>query len=143
MTQTVDREIGCDVHRSHDPAPAYLEVHHVIPQAWQATWRPEGRGPFPAPSPDTKGLELWDARTATVCRTGHGNIHFWIVRMMHVADDLAVDDVPRLMHEVRSRLVGHSPGTDDFAVASSALIRFQEVGGDLGTLIAAREWGAI
>lgn len=107
------------------------------------TWRPSGPGPDPAPSPDHPGIELWDARTAALCRTGHGNVHYWIVRMMHVANDLAIDDVPRLMHEVRSRLIGHHPGTDDLAMASSALIRFQEVGGELGTLIAAREWGSI
>lgn len=143
MTQTVDRDEGCDLHRGHEPEPTYLEVHHVVPQAWQATWQPDGRGPFPAPSPDHPGLNLWDARTTKVCRTGHGNIHFWIVRLVHAADDLGVDDVPRLMHEVRSGLVHHSPGTDDYAVAAAALIRFQEAGGELGTLIAAREWGSI
>lgn len=143
MTLSVSRDVGCGIHRAHDPEPTYLEVHHVVPQAWQATWKPDGPGPDPGPSPDRPELDLWDSRTVVVCRTGHGNIHHWIVAMMHAAHDLGIDDVARLMHEVRSGLVHHMPGVDDFSCAAQALIRWQEVGGELGTLIAAREWGAI
>lgn len=143
MTQTVDRSVGCSLHRGHSPEPTYLEAHHIIPQAWQATWRPDDPGPDPAPSPDHPSLFLWDGRTAALCRTGHGNVHYWIVAMMKAARDLRVYDVPRLMHEVRSKLVGHVPGTEDYALAASALIRFQEAGGDLATLIRAHQWGTI
>jgi hypothetical protein len=140
---TVDREVGCDLHKSHDPEPTYLEVHHVIPQAWQATWQPGPPWPFPGSSPDRSGLNLWDNRTVTVCRTGHGNIHHWIVQLMEAARDRETDDVGSLLHIVRSGLVLHRPGRADYECAAQALWRFQEAGGELATLIAARQYGAI
>lgn len=145
MTATVDRSVGCDLHRSHGPEPTYLEVHHVVPQAWQATWQPPPPWPYPLASPDRPGLTLWDARTVNVCRTGHGNVHHWIVRMMELGRDRESDDVGSLIQLVldETRLAGHHPGRSDLEWASQALWRFQEVGGELATLIAAHQYGAI
>lgn len=77
----------CSLHRAHAPKPNYCEEHHVIPRAWQASWRPGDSPELLRPEVDSLALlsgetKPWDPRTVAICRTGHGNVHFWLVRFM-------------------------------------------------------------
>lgn len=126
----------CEVHKDHTPLPTYQEIHHIIPRAWQAFWQPEV-APYPG---KYDGQEMWDSRTVNVCRTGHGNIHFWIVALMHAWDpSLSLDDVATKVRVAYADHVGRS----DFMWALQALDRFEQSGGDLGALVQAHLWGGI
>lgn len=69
----------CVLHtHSSGPYPLYCEEHHVIPRDWQDEF---------SPNPDLiefgiPGAKVWDNRVIPCCRTGHGNIHFLLVRFM-------------------------------------------------------------
>lgn len=64
----------CAAHRVHVPRLwAPVEAHHYIPREWQALTTPAAPGPVVA--------GVWDPRTVPLCRTGHGNTHYWIVRL--------------------------------------------------------------
>lgn len=127
---------ACEQHKAHDPSVTYCEIHHIVPRAWQGFWQPADP-PFPA---KVDGQELWDARTVTVCRTGHGNIHFWITLLMHAWGGGAdLSTLAKLVREQHPEHLGHA----DFACALEALQRYEEVGGDLGGLVKAGLWGQI
>lgn len=126
----------CEVHVDHSPQATYQEIHHIIPRAWQAFWQP-ALPPFPSRA---DGQQLWDGRTVNVCRTGHGNIHFWIVAMMKAyTPEMTVLEVTTKVRVLNAEHVGHN----DYAWAIQALERYQQVGGDLAALIYAGQFGAI
>lgn len=126
----------CEVHIDHSPRTTFQEIHHIIPRAWQAFWQPE----MPPHPGRADGQQLWDSRTIAVCRTGHGNIHFWIVAMMKVyKPELTVLEVATKVRVQYAAHVGHN----DYAWAIQALERYQRVGGDLAALIHAGQYGAI
>lgn len=127
---------ACEVHVYHDPRPTYRELHHVVPRAWQAFWRP-ATPPFPG---TYDGEHLWDDRTIAVCRTGHGNIHFWLTAMTHSWQE--GDDVSDLARRVRSSRGGRL-GARDFLLAVEGLQRFVDAGGSIEDLVSARLWGQI
>lgn len=121
MDQSVPLAV-CMAHKHHEPANETVELHHVIPQAWQHIWAPPGA------ALDSNGL--WDPRTAPLCPTGHRNVHFWIVRLMKtgLGDPIAMEKV------VRSR-------TFEFTIAKLGVSRYSAAGGDLVALQKRGEWG--
>jgi len=116
---------GCSAHRWHYPRPLTSEAHHVIPVAWQLFWQPP-KAPFPGRDPNGRGL-LWDARTVTLCPTGHRNVHALIVQMMRATKS----DDPAVAYKAVN------PKGADGRTAYLALIRFAEVGGKLTALAGA------
>lgn len=141
----------CDQHHRHDPAPTYTELHHVIPQAWQAFWQPPQPWPDAGPSPDRRDaktglpLTLWDARTVAICRTGHGNVHHWLVELTHYAAANPGLTLGQLEHDAKAaiRAAGEHPNHVDYAIAAQALERWTTAGGTIDQLVAARLWGEI
>jgi hypothetical protein len=133
----------CSAHRYHTPMPSYSERHHVIPQAWQVAWQPAQPWPNGGPSPDRKGVVLFDARTVPLCRTGHGNVHFWLVATMRAYARLG--DVGEAMHEAkaRARTAGMHVVEADFAIAATAMERWRAAGGGLHLLTSRGLWGEI
>jgi hypothetical protein len=148
----------CEVHRLHwTPFPTYNEQHHVVPQAWQRFWRPRTSIPEQrrivalndVEQTDEEfetrmaAVDLFDPRIVVVCRTGHGNIHFWLTAMMHVFDDNGVLDDPVagnvekivawLGREAQKRLAPRA-GRKDLAVAKLAIIRWVQAGGSVRAL---------
>ena len=74
----VGTDLPCILHaHGEGPLPLYCELHHVIPQDWQHEFKPS-----PVPNPAVATGALWDPRTISCCRTGHGNIHYLLVRFM-------------------------------------------------------------
>jgi hypothetical protein len=157
MNDTAPRPMGpatiaaaCELHKSHEPRPTYCEVHHIIPQAWQAHWQPPQPWPNQGHSPDRAGVTLWDARTATLCRTGHGNVHYWLVQIMHILAytlvEFGTDNEQALWHdaltEVRRRS-GHEPGHADAELALQAIERYAAAGGSILDLTTHKLWGEI
>jgi hypothetical protein len=137
----------CELHRDHQPRYTYAERHHIIPQAWQAVWQPptfvqrtDSAWPFAHLSPDHKGLFLWDARTANICRTGHGNVHFYLVRLM-----LLLQAGQPTLHLAKMEVLRELGHADSKALdaAQQAIERFIQAGGVLASLWAADEFGAI
>jgi hypothetical protein len=135
--------VACTVHRVHAPRPLTVELHHVIPQAWQQVFtgplRPEPEilaASRRVPGRGSEGRKLWDARTVALCPTGHRNVHAWIVRIMHLCpgEDPAV--ATHLARHGDRRARGA-----EFDLAVLALTRFKDAGGQLQALVAARQWG--
>lgn len=133
----------CSLHRRHEPAATYSELHHVVPQAWQVLWQPAQPWLNGGPSHDHAGRLLWDARTVPICRTGHGNVHFWLVRLTKAAHRLG--SIGAGLHELRAeaRVHGQDPGRRDLETAILGLQRWLDAGGTLDQLAAAGLWGEI
>jgi hypothetical protein len=141
----------CTQH-NHRPTPTYSELHHIIPQAWQVFWQPPKPWENQGPSPDRPGVILWDARTIVLCRTGHGNVHFWLVRAMRsylaVVQDQGSNPT-RLIDEAWS-LVKAGAKKDglkitkaDMVIARMAMERWEAAGGSLIDLCHKGLWGEI
>jgi hypothetical protein len=159
--------MSCYLHKTHQPAHATSEEHHVIPRAWQHFWRPDGSGTmrlYPD-NPVTQRqiamgwaaaaaeLPLWDPRTVTCCPTGHRNVHFWIVAVMKDLPASLLDE-PRshsaqraalLLSSTRVRAYARNKGWTvspaDFSCAMLAPERFVDTGGDLADLLRAKMYG--
>lgn len=115
----------CEAHRYHSPLARYREEHHVVPQAWSRFWRPEG---VVVPRDG-----VWDRRITALCRTGHGNVHWLLVRIMRAG---ATEDPA----EARRAFPGSGA---DYEIAYLALTRWREAGGSLVALREARLFGGI
>jgi hypothetical protein len=122
--------VACELHKLHAPRNLTVELHHIVPVAWQLAWQP-AVAPYPGRDRDGRGM-LWDARTIACCPTGHRNTHAWIVRMMHA---LSGSDDP-----LTAKLAVSPRGTQG-AQAYLALCRFTQYGGRLQQLVAAHQWG--
>lgn len=130
MIEAAASPASCELHKRHAPENRTLEVHHVVPVAWQLFWQPPQ--PWPFPGNDTEGRgKLWDDRTIVVCPTGHRNVHFYIVQFMHAVVDESAQRAFETVKATPSLTTGW---------ATQALRRFKEVGGELPAL-AAHEWG--
>jgi hypothetical protein len=134
----------CEAHGSHRPEAAYREFHHVIPQAWQHLWVP----------PTAKVVwSLWDRRTVSLCRTGHGNVHVWIVRFMREWEAVertlgarkhpTVDSVVRTVTEASRKANENFRNRHEMEFAALALSRWNQAGGDLRALCGAGLYGEI
>lgn len=117
----------CVAHRYHAPEPRYLEEHHVLPRAWQAAWQP----------PAVPSGDLWAPTTVLLCRTGHGNVHYWISRFMHEYDGSVERAVSRAI------LDQHGVGRQEHVIARRALDEFRDAGGDLAFLTYHGIWGGL
>jgi hypothetical protein len=124
--------LTCQLHKSHGtPKPLTVEVHHIMPVGFQLTWQPSVP-PYPGNDPNGRGM-LWDNRTVACCPTGHRDIHYWIVKLMHAVTD---EDPLQAESVVKGRGV-------QFDWACQALLRFKEYGGSLQALRVAHEYGQI
>lgn len=124
----------CSLHKTHSPGNRTLELHHIVPVAWQlrtTVLQP----PAPGRDHDGRGL-LWDARTAAICPTGHRNVHYWIVTLMHAIATQGGEDVQAAWQT----LGGHVHRLAEAQTALLALERFHPYG-SLLSLTAANEWG--
>lgn len=133
---------SCSLHVSHHPLPTYLELHHVIPRAWQRFWAPP-LPPFPG---SYEGQELWDDRMVAACRTGHGNIHFWLVRAMRAYALLAGPEIPKRVDAAGKAArdnIPLSPNRDELKCAKLGMSRFLAAGGSLKALCDKGLWGEI
>jgi hypothetical protein len=121
----------------------------VIPRAWQQSTE---AARITAPARNREGL--FDARTVPLCRTGHGNVHFWLVRAMRayrtVVDERgipvldAIDEAWRAVGlEARKRGGPGAPHHSDQAIARLGMERWQEAGGFLLDLCHAELFGTI
>lgn len=107
----------------------------MIPQAWQALWRPTAHAA-------TSGL--WDPRTVPICPTGHRNVHWWLVRIVRTADRMVVTgsaDVPELVAAAVAAAPLNRAHHREVATARLALERWYAAGGLVRTLGDAGEWG--
>lgn len=133
--------VGCAAHKTHRPKLwAPLELHHVIPREWQAFYTPTPStvsGTLPPPTTAVATVVLWDARTVALCRTGHGNVHYWIVRLMREVKAKRTED-PAL---ASAALVGGR--TEEQRIALLALTRMVEAGGSLVALADAGHLGGM
>lgn len=142
----------CAAHKIHVPRTLTTEMHHVIPQAWQAFWAPASAWWPAAGQPAHPGEAwmsnhmhdrvrppVWDPRTIELCPTGHRNVHFYIVRLMHAATDESVEQaVKNYLHiDLRRR----PPRAAEFGIAKLALQRWVAAGGSIGVLQANGQWG--
>jgi len=154
MATPVTADQRCILHASHGPAaPYYTELHHVIPQAWQALWKPE------IPRDQSK---LWDPRTIPCDPTGHRSVHWLLVKFMKAwAVWIMTDDgqelgqssgtinqhIKREITSIRSELrknraaIRKSVNSNESYWASQAMLRFDEAGGTLKLLTDAHEYG--
>ncbi len=121
MLQPLATSIPCEAHRYHWPKPTYQELHHVVPQSWQRFWT--------LGEPTTK---LWDPRTVPLCRTGHGNVHWHLVRLMQVTTE----------DPLETRKI-YRPRGKEYEIAYLALSRWKEAGGSLVSLQEAGKFGQI
>jgi hypothetical protein len=145
----------CLLHETHTPHPRYMEQHHVVPRAWQAAWHPAdvelgahdeidmvGGTQYGTSGPATWPL-VWDNRTATLCRTGHGNVHWWLVLYMRALptawDDLS--EVFMAVHRERQHQMGDN--APERKLAQQAMLRWLEWGGDLVALRNQHLYGGI
>lgn len=132
----------CASHRSHSPEPTYLELHHVIPQAWQRAWTPGQTIVRP-------GFEnaLFDPRTVALCRTGHGNTHYWLVRFMRAYSKLTTMAEGGFRIEEACRRAEKQElaprGRNDMGLALLGMNRWLNAGGSLQALCDAELWGEI
>lgn len=110
----VDWATRCVAHNYHQPVPRYLEQHHVVPRAWQAAWKPEGQT-----------AAIWHPETVLLCRTGHGNTHYWIERFVRAYRGDIANAVAVAMEDQES--VGRAEHT----IARRALETWQASGGDV------------
>lgn len=138
----------CQGHRTHAPKALYTESHHVVPQAWQALWQPETPWPEQGRSPDHAGLVLWDARTVDWCRTGHGNTHFLLVRMMqtYARSPSLSGGSPghgKGMAEMLASSAGLRSPRAELKGAKLAIERWVDAGGSLRFLVEHGQFGSI
>lgn len=114
--------VPCSLHRSHQPRPVVIELHHLLPRAWEHAFPSPTTLPAGAvPGHDADG-PLWDVRTVALCPTAHRNVHAALVAM------------------VRGR--PHVGSPRERKVARLALSRAAEAGITIPMLLAAKQYGA-
>lgn len=131
----------------------YNELHHVIPVEWQKLWQPPQPWEFQGQDPYNRTAVLFDARTEALCRTGHGNVHFWLARLMHAMPAAVMDPQPlgpftalaAAERGVRdqAKKEGRVINSKEFAVSKLAIQRWTAVGGSIGALILAGKFGGM
>jgi hypothetical protein len=141
---------ACYLHTYHKPHVTYTELHHTIPREWQSVFTPPTFSQrVDAQWPNAKLVEgqwLWDARTMPICRTGHGNVHFYLVKLTHWMYECHPDAKPTEQLSYARTLLRHTFTEIDMHAAGAAytgIIRFAEVAGSLKNLFVAKAWGQI
>ena len=95
----------CEAHRLHRPRAMTIELHHVIPQAWQ--------------NMVLHSEVLFDKRTVALCPTGHRNVHALLVTMMKASQG----DDPLDAYQTHKGRRGK-----EFDIAYAGIVRFHEAG---------------
>jgi hypothetical protein len=133
----------CVLSHQHQPEPRYLEAHHLVPRAWQHFFTPSDvhLASDPFHPPNSSGL--WCTETVLLCRTGHGNVHYWIERMVKAygALETGPDHTDRAMHAARQGQL--HIGERETLIAREALVLFSDAGGNVEKLFEAGLFGGI
>jgi hypothetical protein len=136
--------------RVHSPLPAYSELHHVIPQAWQLRAQIEQTKDARVPAGWVFKRALFDPRTAAVCPTHHRNVHRWLVRLMRAISDAYPGDFPITgthVLDVRQLVLrdfglrSNSIRYHEVRMAAEAPLRWTMQGGDARFLVEHALWG--
>jgi len=130
--------------------PLYCEEHHVVPRDWQDEFHP---------MPElikfgTVGAKVWDNRVIPCCRTGHGNIHFLLVRFMlkwesHFTNESSIMQDDSTIGLTVSMVVGKLRAQNmrinhnEVEWAKSAMLRWHHYGLDLLNLCENGSYGRI
>lgn len=125
----------------------------MIPQAWQHAWWPGKKPGVHDHSRVIAGLGLFDPRTVAICRTGHGNVHFWLVAAMHAFEHVidfehdaampyALDEAWRIVH-ADAKKDGKTINKADATIARLGMQRWIDAGGVLLDLCHAGLYGEI
>lgn len=115
----------CVLHTYHWPKPLRVELHHVIPRAWQRTW-----------TPFTGSLgRIWAPTTEAICPSGHRNVHIRMVELMRLVESLQTEDLERVWDAHSGR------ATKAIKMAFKALEEWQIAGGSLQHLIENNQYG--
>jgi hypothetical protein len=151
--------MACELHvhtRDAEP-PLTFEQHHTTPQSWQhlraQRRRRRSRGardrafyeqsPCREPRPRDP-IGLYDPRTTELARTCHGNVHYWIVKLMRYAADATPGEIDARNLEAIIRSFRSKHGgirTRVFAEAIEAPRRYIAAGHDLRELMRHGLWG--
>lgn len=142
--------LPCELHsHARDLYPLYCEQHHVIPQDWQDEFAPASVVATPF---HTSKSTLWDGRTVTICRTGHGNVHYLLVLFMKQRERLGesmkddLDGIHRIrimvVEDLRDRQKARINAMD-VGVAESAMQRWVNYGLSLMDLCRNGSYGRI
>lgn len=155
----------CVLHNDDNRLPSYYrELHHVVPQAWQAVWWPSennGDAVFSHTAPSAAGelqghgyylpkQKVWDPRTEPCCPTGHRNVHYLLVAMMKKwqssYQDLWSQTEDRILECKRAvvndmHAAAYAAGPKEAAMAVLAMTRWNEWGGDLRLLTSRKLYG--
>ncbi len=119
MTPTVPA--ACSLHKTHAPRPVVVELHHVLPRAWQHAFPAPAALPAGAVAGHDADGSLWDARTVPICPTAHRSVHAALVAMV--------------------RGHPHVGSPRERKVAGLALSRALEAGVTVEMLLAAHQYG--
>lgn len=95
------------------------------------------------------GEALFDPRTVSVCRTGHGNVHFWLVRAMRKLHTQGLENTKAgillawalVLQE--AKVEGLKPVRNEVTCSRLGMERWVAVGGSLRALGDAGLWGVI
>jgi hypothetical protein len=133
----------CAAEHTHHPEPRYLELHHIVPRAWQRFWQPNPSHYVEGVIHEPNSQGLWCTITISLCRTAHGNIHYWIERMVRAYGALGPgpDHSDRAMHQARQGQL--HIGKEETAYAEQALILFSDAGGRVQELFEQGLYGGI
>jgi hypothetical protein len=153
--------MACELHvhtRDAEP-PLTFEQHHTTPQSWQLfaiNVADGGVDAARAVGPEvyeqlavssSLGLArigLYDPRTTELARTCHGNVHYWIVKLMRYAADATPGEIDARNLEAIIRSFRSKHGgirTRVFAEAIEAPRRYIAAGHDLRELMRHGLWG--
>lgn len=127
----------------------YQELHHVIPRDWQDEQLPSADHLVPAKVTSASDAILWDPRTISCCRTGHGNIHYLLVRFMLAWEDAKLKQNEKMIGRIVASVVlelraeGKHLDRDEIYFAQQAMLRWDGYGLDLMQLCANKSYGRI
>lgn len=74
----------CALHSYHSPSPKYFEVHHIVPQSWT------NHAYFMGGLSTADNAALLNMK-AILCRTGHGNVHYYMVELTTLITKAGLD----------------------------------------------------
>jgi hypothetical protein len=100
---------------------------------------PAGTSWASLPDDKREGVALWDPRTVPLCRTGHGNVHYWLTYMMHKWPSIKSNKLPPVGHFLN----GEKFVRKEAGIAYLAIERWVAAGGDLMFLIDKKMYGEI
>jgi hypothetical protein len=131
-------------HTYHWPSPEDVDLHHVVPRAWQAFWRPGSPvtgHPFPHSMAALSDSALWHPETARVPPTCHRSVHNRIVLIMKATYSSVSITGASEVERFESALAQVPHRGKLWDIALRAPRAWLEVGGSLDALAKAKLWG--